>query len=161
MKKNHSLHNLLHLFGYTYCYWHLQLEGNGGHNGVAAFCRISPICVLQGFIHPTASIDDSKQGRVLTLFFPGFSIIHTYVPCSSMPPHPEVPCNPHAPDKDKFRQLFDSNLHDHLRHVRDYHPVRTCRRCRLLSNSCRNLSLSGACGLHGTSGWGGIDEQGT
>ena len=122
VKKNHSLHNLLHLFGYTYCYWHLQLEGNGGHNGVAAFCRISPICVLKGFIHPTASIDDSKQGRVITLFFPGFSIIHTYVPCSSMPPHPEVPCNPHAPDKDKFRQLFDSNLHDHLRHVRDSHP---------------------------------------
>ena len=114
----------LRQLGY-HCYWH-TCETKHGYSGVAVFTKIKPIRVLKGFQQG----QPDTEGRLMTLYFKRYVLVHTYVPCSG---------------KDlKFEQKradWDKNMSAHLKWIRestdkpimwsgDLNVARRCLRCR-------------------------------
>ena len=67
--------------GYKYRYWSPCLVKNG-YSGTAIFSKKKPINVLYGILENDKQIDD--EGRVITLEFEKFYLLHSYTPNSGM-----------------------------------------------------------------------------
>ena len=103
-----SLHMFLFSMGYTTALWNLMSAPPGCHHGTAFLSRVDPLRVIPGWFQ---SPHDDVDGRVLTVVFPTYVVVHTYVPCTSWPEH-DMPASKRLA-KDNRRRQFDIDLRIH------------------------------------------------
>ena len=103
-----SLHMFLFSMGYTTALWNLMSAPPGCHHGTAFLSRVDPLRVIPGWFQCP---HDDVDGRVLTVVFPTYVVVHTYVPCTSWPEH-DMPTSKRLA-KDNRRRQFDIDLRIH------------------------------------------------
>ena len=113
LRKFRGLTLLLRACGYHFSYWHPQSRGHGGLHGTAIISRLKPTTVRCGWIH---SREPDLDGRVITAVYDGFTIVQTYVPCTTWPER-KIPAEKARQQNDR-RRLFDVTLRRHLKAVR-------------------------------------------
>ena len=113
LRKLSGLTLLLRACGYHFSYWHPQSRGHGGLHETAIISRLKPTTVRCGWIH---SREPDLDGRVITAVYDGFTIVQTYVPCTTWPER-KIPTEKARQQNDR-RRLFDVTLRRHLKAVR-------------------------------------------
>ena len=105
-----SLMDGLHQLGYHLKLWHTCEKPSTGYSGTAVFC-------LPGAepFHAWSGVGDEKvdeEGRVMTLLYPAFTLVGTYVTCSGI-----------GPSNDQKREYFDSAFLKHVQKVQKDRPT--------------------------------------
>ncbi len=67
---------VLKFYGYKYNYYH-SCSSKAGYSGVAVLSRIQPSRTIKGIRNEEVD----KEGRILTVVFPTFTLVTVYVPC--------------------------------------------------------------------------------
>jgi exodeoxyribonuclease-3 len=75
-------HMLEKVKGYKYRYYSTCNNGKGGYSGTAIYSKKKPLNIIYGLNYNNANIDD--EGRVITLEFKKFYLIHVYTPNSGL-----------------------------------------------------------------------------
>jgi exodeoxyribonuclease-3 len=97
--------NRIARFGYTDAFWNPCGEKHG-YSGVAVITKHRPDRVVKGFLHKPLG-QHTQEGRIITLFFRDFALVHTYTPCSGKDLKFE-----------KKRADWDSDFSEHLRLIK-------------------------------------------
>lgn len=99
--------------GYKYRYWSPCMSKKG-YSGTAIFSKKEPINVIYGLLHNDKQLDD--EGRVITLEFDKFILLHVYTPNSGV----------ELARLDFRTKIWDAAFRKYIIHLQKNKPVIVC-----------------------------------